>query len=360
MISAYNNLRLILLIKILILCVIGILALYSAAFGNLEPWSIKQIITILLFVAAMSIVSILDFKTIYNYTNFIYFMSLALLVLAALCGYKAMGAQRWVRIGFINYQPAELMKLGLILFLAKYYHDLHYNEVNTAKNMIIPLAAIVLPVILVIKQPNLGTSIVLICIAASILFAAGLTIRKFVIVGITVIIFIPLTYSLLHDYQKQRVMTFLNPESDPLGSGYNIIQSIIAIGSGGLFGKGFLKGSQNQLSFLPEKQTDFILSIIAEEFGFTGVMIILFITIGIIILCYKIAFDSNNQFFRLIVVGITTSFAIHAIINAGMISGMLPVVGMPYPLLSYGGSSLSIFLLSFALILNKKLHNYKK
>lgn len=348
-----------LVIKLIIMCGCSIAILYSTALGNFEPWALKQLITLLIFIPIVIITALVDFKIVLKCSYWLYGVSLLMLLLAAAFGHKAMGAQRWLRIGAVNFQPSELMKLGLILALARYYYNLHANEIGRLKHLIIPAIMIVVPVLFIIKQPNLGTATILIGIAVSMMFTAGLRLWKFVVAIIITLIALPLVWMVLHDYQRQRVMTFINPEADPMGAGYNIIQSIIAIGSGGLSGKGFLKGSQSQLSFLPEKQTDFILSVIGEEFGFIGVSLVFCLTIGIIFLCYRIAFTSSNHFFRLIVIGVTTSFALHAIINAGMIAGLLPVVGTPYPLLSYGGSNLAVFLLGFALVFNKKLRAYK-
>jgi rod shape determining protein RodA len=347
--------------KLLLMCLFSVVILYSTALGNFEPWALKQIITIALFVPIIFLLASLNFKTIYNNAYIIYGISLFFLVLAAIFGHKAMGAQRWLRIGIINFQPSELMKIGLLLALARYYHDIHTTALGRIRNLIVPLLLTIVPALLILKQPNLGTATILFIIAGTIMFMAGVRLWKFIVVGASILLLMPMAWYLLHDYQRQRVLTFLNPETDPLGSGYNIIQSIIAIGSGGFFGKGFLEGSQSQLSFLPEKQTDFILSVVAEEFGFFGVAVILGLTITILVSCYRIALISNNQFFRLMVVGVATSFAFHAIINAGMIAGLLPVVGMPYPLLSYGGSNLAAFLIGFGLVLNPKLcKNSKK
>ncbi|MCE2992381.1 MAG: rod shape-determining protein RodA [Candidatus Jidaibacter sp.] len=347
----------VLLAQILAMCISSVAMLYSAALGSIDPWAFKQAITLCIFAPIIFLIASLEFKTVYTYAYVVYGIAFFFLVLAAIFGHKAMGAQRWLRVGVINFQPSELMKIGLILALARYYHDLHTNEIGKIRSLLPPLLLSILPALLVLKQPNLGTASILIVIAAVILFASGVKLWKFAFVGISAILLMPAVWYMLHDYQRQRVLTFLNPEADPLGSGYNIIQSIIAIGSGGFFGKGFIEGTQSQLNFLPEKQTDFILSVIAEEFGFFGVATMLVLTLGIIFSCYKKAFTANNQFFRLIAIGVATSFAFHAIINAGMIAGLLPVVGMPYPLLSYGGSSLAAFLIGFGLVLNTKLRN---
>ncbi len=337
------------------MCLFSVAILYSTALGNFEPWAIRQIFTLCLFAPVVLLLAWLDYSTIYRYAYAAYAVAFVFLILAAIVGHKAMGAQRWLRIGVINFQPSELMKVGLVLALARFYHDLHINEIGRIRELIIPLALTLAPAVLILKQPNLGTATILLTIAGAVMFMAGVRIWKFVVVLVSALACIPVVWYMSHPYQKQRVLTFLNPEADPLGSGYNIIQSIIAIGSGGFFGKGFLEGSQSQLNFLPEKQTDFILSVVAEEFGFFGVFIVFGLTLGIIASCYRLAFTASNQFYRLIVVGVSTSFAFHAIINAGMIAGLLPVVGTPYPLLSYGGSNLAAFLIGFGLVLNPSL-----
>lgn len=341
--------------QILILCLIGVAALYSAAVGSFEPWALKQLITIALFAPAAILVAHLNSRTIYENTYLVYIIALIFLAIAAIFGHKAMGAQRWLRIGVINFQPSEFMKLGLIIALAKYFHSLHTNEIGRIRRLVMPIVMTLVPALFILKQPNLGTATILLLIAAAIFFTAGVKAWKFIVCIVGAVSAMPVVWHFLHPYQKQRVLTFLNPEADPLGSGYNIIQSIIAIGSGGFFGKGFLEGSQSQLSFLPEKQTDFILSVVAEEFGFLGVLVVLLLTMSIVFSCYKAAFSSTSQFFRLTAIGVGTSFALHALINAGMISGLLPVVGMPYPLLSFGGSNLGVFLLAFGLVMNRKL-----
>lgn len=368
--SKYNSLKIggafftkgidiMLYVNVLIMSLIGVLALYSAAAGNFEPWAMKQLITIAIFAPAALIVAYIDPRTIYDNSYLVYAICFIFLIIAAVVGHKAMGAQRWLRLGAINFQPSEFMKLGIILALAKYFHALHANEIGKFKSLMIPILMILFPAALVLKQPNLGTALVLILIGAAIFFTAGVRAWKFIVSIIAAVGLAPIVWYFLHPYQKQRVLTFLHPEADPLGAGYNIIQSMIAIGSGGFLGKGFLEGSQSQLSFLPEKQTDFILSVIAEEFGFFGVMIVFVMTVSIVLSCYRAAFNSTSQFFRLICIGVATSMMLHAIINAAMISGLLPVVGMPYPLLSFGGSNLGLFLLAFGLVLNRKLASEK-
>jgi rod shape determining protein RodA len=343
----------VLLTALCLLAIIGVMALYSSALGNWHPWAIKQIATILLFFPIALILARMNGKWLYRSAYWVYGVVLVVLLFATFFGHKAMGAQRWIRIGVINFQPSELMKVGLIMALARYYHDLHSQDVRRVVHLIPPLLIIGIPVLLILKQPNLGTATLLVVISASIAFAAGVRVWKFGVAGMGCVVMAPIIWHFMHDYQKLRVLTFLQPEHDPLGASYNIMQSVIAIGSGGFFGKGFLQGSQSQLSFLPEKQTDFILAVLAEEFGLIGVLVVLLLSSIIIAQCYKIALHTNSQFGRLLTCGIATSFGFHCIINAAMIAGLMPVVGMPYPLLSYGGSNLAGFIICFALVCNR-------
>jgi rod shape determining protein RodA len=350
-----DDLLLLVLLSILMLC--GVSALYSTALGSWQPWAVKQVVTITMFLPLAIMTAHLKKDTVYRSAYWIYALMLLTLIFATFFGHKAMGAQRWIRIGVVNFQPSELMKVAVILALSRYYSDLHLQETRKVWSLIPPLLLVGIPALFILKQPNLGTASLLIIVAAGIAFVAGLRVRNFILAGIIIIGSTPLIWHFMHDYQRQRVLTFLHPERDPLGTGYNIMQSVIAIGSGGFWGKGFLNGSQSQLSFLPEKQTDFILSVIAEEFGFLGVVFILLLSTGIVVQCYKIAFLAKSQLSRLIIAGMVTSFSFHAIINAAMIAGLMPVVGMPYPLLSYGGSNLAGLMLGFGLVLNRNIRN---
>jgi rod shape determining protein RodA len=350
-INRLKNLDYFLISLILTMVAIGIILLYSAAQGDMERWALKQLYTSLLFIPLMIGISLMNIKFFYNSAYFLYFIGIVLLIVAEVLGHKAMGAQRWIRIGFINFQPSELMKIFIIIALARYFHRLQLRDIGNVFNLIIPMLIILIPVALVLKQPNLGTASIIILISASILFCAGIRWWKIITVVITALICMPLVWSFIHDYQKKRILTFLNPESDPLGAGYNIIQSLIAIGSGESFGKGFMGGSQSQLDFLPEKQTDFIFTILAEEFGFLGVLSVFAICMLIIARCFLLGMSNKNQFSRLVILGIIAMFSFHIIINTAMIAGMIPVVGTPFPLLSYGGSNLITMLLGFGIIL---------
>jgi rod shape determining protein RodA len=343
------------LLSVICFCLLGLLLLYSAAGGNKEPWMMKQLITILAVLPLLLVLLYLDIGFLYKNSYIIYWLGISLLIVAEVVGHKAMGAQRWIKIGSFTLQPSEFIKIGVILVLARYFHNLHSNQVGKIRNLIWPITHMLLPSALILHQPNLGTTLIIITISAAIFFTAGVRIWKFLVVIASAIISVPVIWHFMHQYQKQRVLTFLDPEKDPLGSGYNIMQSKIAIGSGGLFGKGFLSGSQSQLSFLPEKQTDFIFTLFAEEFGFFMVVLLLLIYFGLCIYSYHAAFKANSQFSRLICIGSATMLFLHMFINTAMISGLLPVVGTPFSFLSYGGSNLAVSLFMIFMVIKISL-----
>ena len=326
--------------------------LYSAANGDYNPWAFKQGITFIIFILMMLILRLVRISTIYNLAYYIYGICVLSLVIAELIGYTTMGAQRWLRIGVINVQPSEVAKLGVILALARYFHNCAYSDIKKINFLILPTIMVFIPAVLIFKQPNLGTTLIVIMIAAMIYFASGVNKWFFIIPGIGILGSLPVVWNFLHDYQKKRILTFLNPEDDLLGAGYNIAQSKIAIGAGGLFGKGFLKGSQNQLSFLPEKHTDFIFTLLNEEWGFFGFSIVMLMYIILLLVCYRVAFNSIHYFGKIATIGVATMIFLHVFINVGMISGLLPVVGTPIPLLSYGGSNLVSVLIGLGLVLS--------
>lgn len=345
---------------LLVLCLffIGVALQYSAG-DDFNEFALKQLMAFLLFCPLYLSIAISDIRFYHRNAYLLYAICIILLLIAEVIGHKAMGAQRWIKIGPINFQPSELMKIGLILALSRFFHDQPLADIKRIRTLIVPLMLIALPVLLVLRQPNLGTSLILIAIAASLFFTGGVRIWKFLTVIVLALLSLPLIWSHLHDYQKKRVLTFLDPESDPLGAGYNIIQSIIGIGSGGMFGFGFNQGPQNQLDFLPEKHTDFIFTILAEEFGFLGVFTVFALCITLYIYGLLLTWTMRNQFSRLVGVGVLSMFVVHILINTGMISGLLPVVGVPFPLLSYGGSNQIAFMLGFSLFLSALRSNGK-
>ncbi len=335
---------------------IGFMVLYSAAQGNLEPWADKQIIRFLMFLPVMILIAIIDIKFWFKLSYVFYFIVLAALVVVEVAGYTSMGATRWIRIGSFSVQPSESMKVALIFALSHYFHTIGPVNIGRVAYLIPPIIMVLLPVGLVLKQPDLGTALIILAVGGIVFFAAGVKIWKFALVLVVVLAAAPVLWSQLHDYQKQRVFTFLDPESDPKGTGYHVMQSKIAIGSGGVSGKGFLKGTQSQLSFLPEKQTDFIFTMFTEEFGFIGGVTVISLYTILVMYGMFIASTSKNRFGRLMAIGSISLVFFHVFVNIAMVMGLIPVVGVPLPLLSYGGTIMITVLVAFGLVLNVGLY----
>jgi len=281
-----------------------------------------------------------------------------MLVVVEFTGKTSMGATRWLNLGIITIQPSELVKISLVLMLAKYFHENNTKHNLPKYHLIIPIIACAVPIALVIKQPDLGTGMITLILAITIFFAAGVRLIYFIVSGALTLAAFPVFWYMLHNYQKSRILTFINPERDPLGAGYNIIQSKIAIGSGGLLGKGLLSGTQGHLSFLPEYQTDFIFAFLTEEMGFVGGIILIIIYGLLTVNCLSIAMHCKSKFASLIAIGITTMFFAHVFINIAMVMGLLPVVGVPLPLLSYGRTMMGSMLLGFGLIMNASVNRH--
>lgn len=345
----------IILLVSLVAC-FGFVFMFSAAQGNINPWASRQMIYFSIAMPLMISVSLVDIKYYYKFSYLFYYIALSFLVIVHLLGYTAMGATRWIDLGLIKLQPSELMKIAIVFALARYFHDLGEQEIKL-KHLIAPLIMLLIPAALIIKQPDLGTGIILLSLGVIIFFVAGVAKWVFVAGFISVSIALPLIWQFLYDYQKNRILTFLDPARDPLGGGYNIIQSKIAIGSGGFSGKGIMKGTQSQLQFLPEHQTDFIFTMISEEWGFIGAGMILMIFMILIFYCYIIAFNARSQFARLLAIGVTSMFCLHVFINVAMVMGLLPAVGVPLPLLSYGGTMMITILIAFGLVMNVNIHS---
>ncbi len=338
---------------IIALAMIGFLMLYSAAGGNFQPWLFKQLIYFIIFFSIMLLIAVIDIRFWLQTAYLYYFIALILIIAVNIIGHNAMGATRWFRIGGIALQPSEIMKICLVFALAKYFNNIDAEDIEKTKYTILPIIMIILPTFFIFDQPDLGTAIIVLLAGVSVLFIAGVKSWKFIVAGVSGLIAIPFLWIfVLYDYQKQRVLNFINPDNDPLGSGYNIIQSKIAIGSGGFFGKGYLNGTQGQLEFLPEKQTDFIFTMLSEELGFLGSLFTIIIYGLIIYMGNKIALRTKHQFGRILALGITNVLFIHVFINIGMVMGLLPVVGAPLPLISYGGTITASTLVGFGLLLN--------
>lgn len=336
---------------------IGILMLYSVAGGNWDPWAIRHATRFGAALMVMLVVAMVPPRLWMSLAYPAYLGALFLLVMVELFGVTAMGAQRWIEIGPMRMQPSEIMKIALVLALARYYHDLPPEKVSTPGGMIVPFLIIALPVGLIAKQPDLGTAVLTGATGAVMVFLAGLS-WKVILPGMVAGSVGAVTFVRygLEEYQRARVMTFLNPENDPLGAGYHIMQSKIALGSGGLTGKGYIQGTQAHLNFLPEKQTDFIFTMLGEEFGFVGGIAVLVLYALILGHCLLIAMSCRSVFLRLVTMGVTTTFALYVFINTAMVMGLVPVVGVPLPMISYGGSVMFTVLIGLGLILGAHIH----
>jgi len=331
---------------------VGFAMLYSAANGSFDPWAARQMLRFGIGLGIMLIVAMTSLRVWLKYSYAFYATTLLLLGAVELGGTIGMGAQRWIDLGVISLQPSELMKVALVLALARYFHAGNIEDIGRPTYLFVPLFLVAAPSALVLRQPDLGTALMLMIGSGMIFFAAGVRIWKFVVLLVMGLVAAPVGWQFLRDYQKQRVLTFLNPESDPLGAGYHIIQSKIALGSGGLFGKGFMQGSQSHLSFLPEKQTDFIFTMLAEEFGLIGGLGLLGLYVLILVYGFTISLNCRNHFGCLVGMGVTTTFFLYVFINIAMVTGLIPVVGVPLPLISYGGTAMMSLLLGFGLLLS--------
>ncbi len=345
-----------LVLLVAIITAVGVALLFSAAGGHWKPWAQPQLVRAIPGFVLMLTIALIDVRHLMKSAYIIFFLVLCLLIAVELMGRIGMGAQRWIDLGFFQLQPSELMKPALTLALARYFHGITLDQIGRPLLLIPPLLLVFTPVAFVLMQPNLGTSLLLIMGSGAVFFAAGVRIWKFLLVIGGGLGAIPVAWEFLHDYQKQRIYTFLDPETDPLGAGYNILQSKIALGSGGLFGKGFMSGSQSQLMFLPEKHTDFIFVVLAEEFGMAGAVALLALYLILLIYGWVIALSCRSQFARLVAVGMTTQFFLYVIVNVSMVMGLIPVVGIPLPLVSYGGSAMMTLMIGVGLLLSMSVH----
>ena len=342
---------------------VGFVMLYSVAGGSYEPWVTPQMQRFGLGMAIMLIVGMVPIWFWRSMSGIAYLVSVILLILVATIGESGMGAQRWLNLGFIRLQPSELTKIGLVMVLAAYYDWLDLSRVSSPLWILPPLAMIAVPTFLVLRQPDLGTAILLVAGGGAIMFLAGVNLFYFLAVvilaiGVVTAVFMSrgTDWQLLKDYQYGRIDTFLDPSRDPLGAGYHITQSKIALGSGGWTGRGFMQGTQSRLNFLPEKQTDFIFTTLAEEFGFLGAASLLALYVAIIIFCVISAIRNKDRYSSLLIYGIAVTFFLYFAVNMAMVMGLLPVVGVPLPLVSYGGSAMLVLLLGFGLVQSAHVH----
>ena len=356
-IQKVKNLDFILLFCLIILSIVSVLVMYSTDGGQVLYHTKSHFIKLLTFFSLMIVISFFNIRLWHITSYFIYFIILLLLIWVSVYGIKVSGSQRWINLYFIVLQPSELMKIGIILCLAKYYHRLKVDNINSFSSIFVALIIIIVPIILVISQPDLGTSVLIASSGLIILWLAGLRMKYFFISFVSFLISLPFIISFLKPYQKLRILTFLDPDRDPLGAGYQIIQSKIAIGSGGLNGKGFLKGTQSYLEFLPEKHTDFIFTLFSEEFGFVGSICLLLIYSIIIIRIIRIGVISRSNFAKLFCFGFAFAIFIYIVVNLSMVLGLLPIVGSPLPILSFGGSSLLATMIGFGIVLSAKINH---
>ena len=345
-----------LLTALLLLSGFGLLVLYSASGGNLGLFK-RQVLHYALAFIVMVVVARIHPRTLYRWSPHLYAVTLAALALVLITGTVSKGAQRWLDLGVIRVQPSELAKLTTPMMVAWY---LARQKLPPGwRALLVSLALIALPAVLIVREPDLGTAILVATSGLIVLFLAGVSWRLIVGLLITLAAAAPLAWHfLLKDYQRQRVLTFLNPENDPLGAGYHIIQSMIAIGSGGVYGKGWLNGTQSQLAFLPERHTDFIFAVIGEEFGLVGAAALLGLYAFIVLRGLYIAIQAQDSYSRLLAGAVTLVFFVYLFVNTGMVSGLLPVVGVPLPLVSYGGTSLLTLMTGFGILMS--IHTHRK
>ncbi len=338
------------------IAVIGFAMLYSAGNGSWHPWASRQVVRYVVALLVMLAVAMVDIRLWLRVAYGFYAVTMALLVVVEIRGAIGMGAQRWIDLGVIQIQPSEFMKIALVMVLARYFNGLPTEDIRNPLKLIVPALMVLLPAAMVLKQPDLGTATMLVLGGAAMFFLAGVRVWKFGVVFAAAAAVVPFAWHHLRDYQKDRILTFLNPESDPLGAGYHSLQAKIAIGSGGVFGKGYLSGTQAHLSFLPERQTDFIFTILGEEFGLVGGLALLALYAMVFAYGYAIAFRSRSHFGRLLAFGITTNLFLYVFINIAMVIGLLPVVGVPLPLVSYGGTSMLTVMFGFGLLMSVYVH----
>ena len=345
-----------LIILVTACCSIGFAMLYSAAGGDIEPWAQRHLIRYFVGLLGILILALINIRLFFKGAYIFYGVSLMLLVFVELAGEVGMGAQRWIDFGVIRLQPSELMKISVVIVLARYFHIRSFYEIGNPLHLAIPAFLVLVPVALVTKQPDLGTAIMMALSGLVIFFIAGVRMWKFILLFLGGIALVPIIWQFLLEYQKKRILTFLSPEIDPLGAGYHLMQSKIALGSGGFYGKGFIQGSQSHLNFLPEIQTDFIFTMLAEEFGLLGGLAVLLLFF--LISCYGLilSFFMASKFARFLTIGMITTLFFYVFINIGMVMGLLPIVGVPLPFISYGGSALLTSMTAIGLIISCHVH----
>ena len=352
-----KELDFILLTSVLLLSILSLFVMYSTDGGEILFHTKSHFSKIILFFPLMIFIAFFNIKWWHNFSYLFYVSVILLLIYVSFFGIKSSGSRRWMDLYLFNLQPSELMKIAIILCLAKYYHRIKIENVNSITSIMAVVTIILIPIIMVLSQPDLGTSILIAASGLIVLWLGGVKIKYFIYSFIVFLISLPFVISFLKPYQKLRILTFLDPDRDPLGAGYQIIQSKIAIGSGGLDGKGFLKGTQSYLDFLPEKHTDFIFTLFSEEFGFIGSVALLILYSIIIIRILRIGAISRSNFSRLFCFGFAFAIFIYIVVNLSMVLGLLPIVGSPLPIMSYGGSSMLATMIGFGIVLSAKINH---
>ena len=346
-----------LILIVILIGTISVFAIYSTENGNFSYFTKNHLIRLLVFFFMFLIFSFIRISFWYRYAYLFYLLGLVLLIFVLFFGISSSGSTRWINLYLINLQPSELMKIAIIVCFARYYHRIQSADIQSIKFLLQPIILLIIPCYLVIRQPDLGTSILIAGSGITIIWLAGLNIKYFVYSTLLLIVSFPFVVSVLKPYQKSRILTFFNPDRDPLGAGYQIIQSKIAIGSGGLYGKGFLKGTQSYLEFLPEKHTDFIFTLFSEEFGFLGSIILLFLYVLLVYRIIRIGFLTRSFFSKLFCFGFATALFLYVFVNISMVLGLLPIVGAPLPIMSYGGSSMLSIMLGLSIVMSCKIYN---
>ena len=339
---------------------ISVFAIHSTESGEFSYYTKNHLIRLVSFFIMFLFLSFIKITFWYRNAYIFYLICLSLLIIVLFFGITASGSKRWVNLYFLNLQPSELMKIAIIVCFARYYHRIQSADIQSYRFLLIPIGLLLIPCYLVVSQPDLGTSILIAGSGLVVIWLAGLNIKYFVYSGLLLLVSFPFVVSILKPYQKSRILTFFNPERDPLGAGYQIIQSKIAIGSGGFFGKGFLKGTQSYLEFLPEKHTDFIFTLFSEEFGFLGSIILLFLYILLIYRVIIVGFYVRSFFSKLYCFGFASAIFLYVFVNIAMVLGLIPIVGAPLPIMSYGGSSMLSIMLGLSIVMSCRIYSQEQ
>ena len=346
-----------LIIIVAIIGSISVLSIYSTESGNFSFYTKNHLTRFLVFFSMFLVLSFVRVSFWYSQAYIFYILGILLLLLVIFFGISASGSKRWINLFVINLQPSEIMKIAIIVCFARYYHRIQSSDIQSYKYLLQPIILLLIPCYLVITQPDLGTAILIAGSGLAIIWLAGLNLKYFIYSGLILLVSLPFVISILKPYQKSRILTFFNPDRDPLGAGYQIIQSKIAIGSGGLLGKGFLQGTQSYLEFLPEKHTDFIFTLFSEEFGFVGSMVLILLYALLIYRIIRIGFSSRSFFAKLYCFGFASGLFLYIFVNIAMVLGLLPIVGAPLPIMSYGGSSMLSIMLGLSIVMSCKIYS---